>query len=207
MNENFNISLVIDKLRESSKIFSKEADFQQEMALMIRKLYPSATVKLEYNPTYDDRAAIDILVIIDNKWYPIELKYKTKKLNIVVDNIAYHLKDHDANNESCYLYLKDIEKIEKFKDNEPLFEKGYTIFLTNDLLYLKEPRESSQYIEFSLYEGAIKSGTMNWKREAVKKGFEEPITLKGTYTLNWKEYSTLDSENGTFMYLVNEIDK
>lgn len=35
---------------------------------------------------------IDILVIMNNKWYPIELKYKTKGCKKIIDNEIFNLK-------------------------------------------------------------------------------------------------------------------
>lgn len=214
MNNEFNINEVIDKLKSKKKVFNSEADFQLEIAMTIKKLYPSSKIVLEYCPRYNTSVYIDILVIIDSKYYyPIELKYKTKETHIVYDDIDYYLKQHSAKNINCYLCLKDIERIEKFKDNEKQFEKGYTIVLTNDLSYLDEPRANSQYTDFSIHQGAVKKGTMKWNKDSSKlksEKYGKEIKLKGNYPLDWKLYSELDSEDGTkekFMYLVNEIDK
>lgn len=38
-----------------------------------------AKVRLEYCPEFDKSMHIDILVIINNKWIPVELKYKTRE--------------------------------------------------------------------------------------------------------------------------------
>lgn len=78
MNNVFDIKLVIDKLRNKRKIFVSERDLQLEMALTIKKLYPNAKIRFEYCPSFDLNMHIDILVIIDSKWYPVELKYKTR---------------------------------------------------------------------------------------------------------------------------------
>lgn len=191
----FNINLVLDKLKESNKRFSNENDFRQEMINVIEEVYPTAKTRTEYPTNFNINKTIDILVIMDNKYYPIELKYPTKEKKY-------------ATNEQCYKYLQDIERIETYRDNEPLFEKGYTVILTNDKSYKDEPRENSDYIEFSIHEGTIKTGVMNWRNESNKlnsKEYGKPITLKGSYPISWKEYSKLDEE--TFMYLVNEIDK
>ena len=76
---------------------------------------------------------IDILVIIDNKWIPIEIKYKTKGCCKNIDNEIYNLKNHGAKDVNCYLYLKDIHRIEIIKENVPDFAEGYTVFVTNEL--------------------------------------------------------------------------
>ncbi len=208
MDIGFNVYLVLDELRKRKKIFRDENDFRQELVDTIQDMYDNVRVKVEYPAPFNTKKGIDIVVVMDNEYYPIELKYKRKSFKGIVDNIEYDLPSDNAQNENCYRAVKDIKRIEDFRDNEPLFKKGYTVFLTNDLSYMNKPREDSQYMEFSVHENSVKTGTLNWKRENPKTGFEEPITLKGTYTMNWKEYSNLnDEKSGTFMYLVNEIDK
>ena len=70
----------MQKLKEKRTIFVSEADFQLELAWIIKDEYPNAKVRLEYSPAFDLSMHIDILVIIDRKWIPIELKYKTKRV-------------------------------------------------------------------------------------------------------------------------------
>jgi hypothetical protein len=78
----FDINLVMEKLKSKREIFVSEADFQLELAWIIKEQYPDALVRLEYCPYFNPSMHIDILVIIDNQWIPIELKYKTKSLSI-----------------------------------------------------------------------------------------------------------------------------
>lgn len=207
----FDINKVIDKLKSRRGIFVSEADFQVELAKTIKKEYPKSIVVLESSPIFDMSMHIDVLVIIDNKWIPIELKYKTKECSKIISDELFNLKDHGAKDINCYLYLKDIERIEKFKSKEKLFEKGYAIFLTNDMMYTKKPFKGNVfYKEFSLEDGAIKKGIMSWK-EGVSKGtiknIEDPIKLKGEYKIEWKDYSKIDDSNsGMFKILINEIN-
>ncbi len=139
----FDINLVLDKLKLSNKKFLNENDFRQELINVIEEVYPTCKTRTEYPANFNINKAIDILVILDNKYYPIELKYPIKEKGY-------------AKNEQCYKYLQDIERIETFRDNEPLFEKGYTILLTNDKSYLNIPKEDSDYIEFSIHEEQLK---------------------------------------------------
>ena len=209
MKSEFNLNLVIENLKKVKKVFTSEAEFQLEMAVIIRKLYPNAKVLLEYNPIFDTKRYIDILVILENKYYPIELKYKTKECSLTNVNPPCNLKEQSAKNENCYRYLQDILRIEKFRDNEPLFEKGYTVFLTNDKSYQNKPRANSAYEEFSIHDGALKTGSMNWKPGSAKLNddkFKSPIVLKGKYTMIWQKYSELDNDID-FFYLINEICK
>lgn len=198
MNMSFDINLILNKLGERRNTFIDEKDLQLELVNIIEEVYPNAKQRMEYRTTFS-RNETDILVIMDNKYYPIEVKYSKKNSS-------------DALNEKCYNYLYDIQKIEEFRDKEPLFEKGYTIFLTNNAFYSKPPtNENKYYAEFSIHEGAIKTGSMNWKSGSAKlkdDNYKNPITLKGNYTMNWKiTRKIIDEKASIFMYLVNEIDK
>ena len=208
----FDIELVVSKLKAKRKIFVSEADLQLELAWLIKDEYPNAKVRLEYCPVFDSNMHIDILVVLDSKWIPIELKYKTKGCFKNIDNETYNLKNHSAKDVNCYLYLKDIQRIEKIRENVSDFAEGYTMFVTNELSYTKKPRKlNCVYKEFSLENGIIKNGILDWSKEAstgTKKNCENPIELKSNYVMNWNIYSKIDDTNtGTFLYLINKIAK
>ena len=124
----------------------------------------------------------------------------------------YVLKEQGAKDQGCYNYLKDIMRIEEFRDKSDKFIEGYTIKITSEMSYLKPPiKANCTYAEFSINDGSIKTGCMNWSDNTGKGtmlGMEAPIVLTGMYPINWKEYSKIDDTNsGTFMYLVNRISK
>ena len=202
---------IIKKLSEKRKIFVSEADFQLEFAWIIKELYPNAIVRLEYSPAFDTNMHIDILVIIDNMWIPIELKYKTKGCRKIIDGELYDLKNHSAKDVNCYAYLNDIQRIEKIKDNIKNYAEGYAILLTNESSYLKSPTSRTvNYYDFSIHKGAIKQGSLDWA-EGTSEGTKGqscklPIILKNSYEMKWDTYSIIDSSNtGTFNVLINKI--
>lgn len=206
----FDMDLIVNKLKQKRKVFVSEADFQLELAWVIKENYPDAKIRLEYPPSFDLNMHIDILVVIDNKWYPIELKYKTKGCKKIIDDEIFNLKNHGAKDVNSYLYLKDIMRIEKVRNNINNFGNGYTMFITNDLSYMKKPlKDNCVYREFSLEDRIVKKGKMFRSKNASKgtmKNCEEPIILNDSYNINWKCYSKLDNENtGTFIYVINEI--
>ena len=204
------IKSIMKKLGTKRCLFTSEADFQLELAWIIKDEYPNAKVRLEYCPSFNLDMHIDILVIIENNWIPIELKYKTKGCCKTVDCEVINLKNHSAKDVNCYLYLKDVQRIELIRDNVPSFYEGYTIFLTNELSYTKNPsKKGCVYEQFSLGDGNVKTGILDWGINAsagTKKNCEDPIVLNGCYPIKWNIYSTIDASNtGTFMYLVNQI--
>lgn len=223
--EKFNIEEIMNLLKKKRKIYISEADFQLEMAMAIKEKYKEKVkVRLEFCPIKFPRMHIDILVIIDGLWIPIELKYKTKKYE---NEITYEdgtkeffaLKEHKAINLNSYKYLKDIERIEKVRKKEPtLFREGYTVFITNDLRYREKPKEGCMYEMFSLHDRKKeefienkKIGKLEWIGKPSKstvKDCGEPIHLNKEYTFVWKDYSQVDdSKTGSFIYLVNKIEK
>ena len=153
---------------------------------------------------------IDILVIKGGKWIPIELKYKTKKSELWDSAECFSLKNHSAKDINCFLYLYDVQRIERVKKACPQFAEGHTIMLTNELPYRKPPvRSSCNYADFSLHDGAIKTGKTNWGEHTgtgTLRGCEGPIVLTGEYPITWKVYSEINkSPSGTFIVLVNQI--
>ena len=193
-------------------IFHSEADFQFSLAWLIKKKYPECEIRLEFVPEFNPSLHLDILVILNGKWIPIELKYTTRKCIKTINDEVYVLKEQGAKDQGCYNYLKDIMRIEEFRNKSNNFIEGYTIKITSEISYLKPPTKvNCTYAEFSIEDGSIKTGCMNWAANTGKgtmRGMEAPIELTGIYPINWKEYSKVDDNNsGTFMYLVNRISK
>ncbi len=215
MEKSFDMVEIIENLKAKRKAFVSEADFQLEFAWAIKENYPEFKVRLEYTPKFksefDSKMHIDILVITDEGWIPIELKYKTKGCTVKDGNEEYVLANHSAKDVNCYLYLKDIQRIEyikKKKGNQ--FVEGYTVMLTNEESYKKAPKNSNViYADFSLHESAMKTGKMKWGEnasEGTKKGHEDPIELEGEYPVHWEKYSEVDGTYGTFHILWNKIE-
>lgn len=218
MEEIFDIKEIIGELKSERKVFTSEADLQLEIAQIIKNKYKNqdVTVRLEYCPDFDSQMHIDILVIFNKKWIPIELKYKTKKIKCKdEDNCCYNLKEQSAQDCGCYDYIKDISRIEKIRENKKdIFKVGYTIFITNDELYKKGPRSNNvSYAQFSLKDGRENgiSGTLNWNKN-INGERTKPIELKSKYNIKWDDFSQLEPENNeyknskNFYILYNKIE-
>lgn len=153
---------------------------------------------------------IDIMVFMDDVYIPIELKYKTSKSSVIVDGEPYHLKYHGAQDLGRYDCLKDVQRLELLTQCDSRCRKGYAIWLTNDISYLSPPkRNNTVYEQFSIHDGAIKTGIMHWLPHAsagTVKNREMPITLNNSYKIYWKTYSTVDCTKGSFYYIVVEVD-
>ena len=200
----------LNELKRKRKLFVSEADFQLELAWVIKELYPDCRIRMEYPLPFDLSMHVDIWVMMKDGVIPIELKYKTKGCRKIVYDELYILKNHGAKDVNLYLYLKDIERVERIKKNIDNYIEGYTVFMTNDLSYTKKPlNDECIYKDFSLEEGNVKSGRLDWGKDAgegTKRGCEKPIELNGSYRINWKDYSIIDNTNtGRFVYLLNKV--
>ena len=197
------IEKVLLSLSQNRKVFFSEADFQFSLALEIQKEYPEVDVRPEYCPyELHKNMHIDILVIKDGLWIPIELKYKTKGELINYNNEVYHLKNHGAQDLGRYDFLKDVSRIEYIKNNISNFKEGYAILLTNDPSYLLKASKDCIYNNFSLENGIVKNGILSWSEAAsigTTKNRDKPIQIIGSYLLDWKEFSNINDI--TFKYL------
>lgn len=203
-NYPFDIEKCLFSLQKKRPVFHSEADFQFALSWEIKSLYPDANVRLEYCPSEFPNIHIDILVSYGSEVFPIELKYKTAKLEFNLSNELFYLKNHGAQDLGKYDCLKDIQRLENLSSRLTGFSKGYVVWLTNDASYWNPPsRAHTVYEAFSIHQSAHKHGCMKWSSHAgtgTIKGKENPISLKGTYVIDWKHYSDMGCKNGMFKY-------
>jgi len=135
----------------------------------------------------------------------------------------FKLKNQGAQNFGRYDFLKDISRLEKFKNSEIVKKMkksfyGYAIFLTNDYLYWKKTNRKKipSDIQFRLQDSnEIEKGEHGWENNSssgIKKGRTEKITLSNKYEISWSDYSKIDkskncknSNHSIFRYLLVKI--
>lgn len=235
------IETVLLALANERKVFWSEADFQFAFAWKLKEMLKYSDPKSAINVRLERRADtleqrtdapeqgnekensgdiyIDIWVEINEKVYPIELKYKTIKCTLKDGSEEYKLKQHGACDIGCYLYLKDAERIEHIsKSLGDNFGKGYAIMLTNDHLYWNRPNTSPDttvFSDFRIHKGRkiVAGQKLNWHPSSNKQPDWQrklgPLTLTRNYTINWKDYSKLLNEEGKaipFKYSIIEIN-
>jgi len=191
---------IISRLSKERKLFHSEADFQLALAWEIHK-NPGVKVRLEKHmtlPKDEKNLYLDIWVKFNGKKYGIELKYKTKKIDIELDGESYSLKGQAAQDFARYDYLKDVHRLEEFKEKKQIdkIDIGYAVFLTNDPIYWGKGKEKDPNDkDFRIYEGRTIAGGkgLSWrhKDEEIKKIIEGPsdfvknnLVGKGKYFLN-----------------------
>lgn len=184
---------VLKALAERRPVFHSEADFQHALAWTIHEQHPDFNVRLEYRPgRLKEKAYVDIW-LQDGAWeYAIELKYKTGRLQVTVDEEPFNLLNQSAQDQARYDFCRDIGRIETLAGAYPGLT-GSAVFLTNDRSYWRmSGRDGNVDHAFRLHEEAKLGGTLAWASHALPgttKGRTNAICLAGQYLLNWMTYS------------------
>jgi hypothetical protein len=203
------IGAIMEALGKKRPIFHSRKDFQIALAREIKSLYPQAEICREV-PWGTGRKCIDILVIMNEKRYPIRLKYMTKKLDTVRLGEDFSLAEQGAQDIGRYRCIEDMVLLERFGDQSDCVA-GYAIWLTNDLYYTRPPRQKDVgYYDFSIHERRDINGCLAWRDgvgPGTRKGREAALEVHGNYSVNWRDYSDLDTENGLFKYAVIHIER
>lgn len=202
----------IRALQAKQKIFHSEADFQFSFAWELQKILPDAKIRLEYTPPFARDMHIDIYITDADGTYPIELKYKSKSIEVVVDDEYFKLKNHSAQDTGRYDYLYDISRIEYLRALDKRFVAGYAIMLTNEPAYWKKPNPSSSNATdaaFRTHEGRVLTGSLAWAEHTgpgTNRGRTDPIVLDGQYSLHWETFSDIpDAVSGLFKICTVEV--
>ena len=164
---------------------------------------------------------IDIMIQDNLEFIPIELKFKTKRLDlkrsVLGSKILLSLKNQQAQNLSKYSFWKDVSRIEKLKNENKNVTKGFQVFLTNDIHYVISKKNTSQSYNFNMANKrkTYKGEELFWiylgnKVEKVcesnfkKRTFynKKNITLSGCYDLSWNNIKIKKEE---FYLLIVEI--
>lgn len=209
----FDIYKVLNELSKTNPLFCSELEFQFYLAWKIKEIYGKKfKIFIEYRlKNYEGKNRNIDLLLIDSggNYIPIELKYKTSKFEQVWNGITYQLKEQSANDLSKYGHLKDISRIEYFKETEKKFIVGYAIIITNQSRTWQKilnPKQTDY--EFSLEDGiTVCKGIKKWNKETSEYNQKNnpPIILKNDYIINWQDYFDFNEQHGLFRLLITEI--
>jgi hypothetical protein len=201
---------VMAELARQRKAFHSEADFQHAFAWELHLRHPEAAIRLE-RPlrTGSKNLHLDFLLQLPGKAVAIELKYKTRTLQLNLDGEDFHLSSHSAQDLGRYDFIKDICRLEQITSTLSNCE-GWAIMLTNDTAYWKIPQNNGTVdAAFRITEGRTLNGQLAWTDAAsagTKKNRESDLPVLGNYKLRWSDYSTTDSPSyGQFRFLAVNV--
>ena len=178
---------ILTTLSQKRAVFHSESDLQHAFAWELQRSHPEAEIRLEV-PVRAKSASIylDLLARFPSHEIAIELKYKTRKMEIQLGEELYSLKSHAAQDLGRYDFFKDITRIEAFSRLSSN-KQGVAIFLTNDSAYWKAPTSTEHgYSAFAMSHERDVEGVLEW--ELVEEG---KLFLLWPGRINWDGSRTL----------------
>ena len=181
-------------LSKRRQLFHSEADFQHELAWELRASGCANHIRLE-RPFYingEPTINLDLLATTDEDKTAIELKYWKKGVELRDANETFHLKHGGAHDVCRYDFWKDVTRLETLVKNQEV-DRGFVIALTNDSTYWRTGQAGTVDEDFRIHEGRLVANELKWSEKAsdgTKKGREEVLRLRGSYTIKWQSYST-----------------
>ena len=175
----------LDQLGKTRPVFHSEADFQHALAWSIQTDRPMARVRLETRP--ERGIHLDLLVEDGGRRCAIELKYATRKLDLVVDGERFDLPSRGAHDITRYDFCKDVWRVEKMM-RDGYADSGWAVLLTDDGGYWR-PGTKADPIDraFRLYEGRTVTGDLAWDdRAGARRQRRDRLSLTVT-PLAWSD--------------------
>jgi hypothetical protein len=200
---------ILNQLAAERPIFHSEADYQHALAWKLHEVYPHSEIRLEYRPVHNEPLYTDIWLRINANVIAIELKYVTRKLDVVIAGERFVLANHGAQPLRRCDFLKDVVRLERCIDAYRS-GRGYVVMLTNESAYWW-PTLGRQTTDaaFRIHEGRTLEGAVRWSdaaSEGMTRKRESDLAIRGNYALQWRDYSTIPVDRaGRFRYLLIEI--
>ena len=202
---------LMGSLADSRKVFHSEADFQHALAWHIHQAMSESQVRLEVDvmQVEHQRRFLDIWLPLEG--IAIELKYKTRGLELEQDDEPFVLRNQSAQDQGRYDFLLDIQRLELMRSNLEKCKAAYAVLLTNDSSYWKVPTQRDTVdADFRVHEGRGVSGALAWSARASSGTVgdrKSPIQIRGSYRLRWREYSNFPGKSyGSFRYLAVSVE-
>jgi len=199
---------ILRELSAERRIFHSEADFQHHLAWQIHLTEPRLQLRLEVRPDPALREQLDLLVRdpATGAATAIELKYLKAQWEGVVGGEAFTLVKQGAEDISRYDVVKDVARIERFVAANRGWN-GYSVTLTNDKSYWRVPVGAVTTIDaaFRVHHGTVLAGERAWggaAGEGTMRGRKDPLSLAGSHSIAWQDFSDVGGSRGAFRILV-----
>ena len=207
-------------LESNEELLFNERDFQMHLATWLRKSANDYDdVDVEYyvpkselpNYVWNSELRLDIVVKKDGEYCPVELKYKTKKVerqisrfDEILDDKVVVMKNQGAQDLGMYDFWKDVRRIELVRNRFAKVKGGLAIFVTNDALYTKASRPESNNYLLNMNEGKH-SVIKHWQNEnsaCAKMNSYKSFEVEKEYSINWHHRNV---DNIPFHYCVVNV--
>lgn len=206
-------------LESYNELLFNERDFQMHLATWLRNSanhYDDVDVEFYVPKTeldnyiWDSELRLDIVVKKDGKYCPVELKYKTKKVERQISRFDEFLsekiivmKEQGAQNLGMYDFWKDVRRIELVRNRFKSVCGGLAVFLTNDVFYTKGSKPSSNNHLFSIIGDVPHSTKKHWSNPNSTCAKTHPnFEVEKAYDIEWHSRKIDDID---FYYCIASI--
>lgn len=196
-------------LESNEELLFNERDFQMHLATWLRNsanAYDDVDVEY-YVPwqelecyVWQSELRLDIVVKKDGVYCPVELKYKTKKVERQISRFdeALHdkivvMKNQGAQDLGMYDFWKDVRRVELVCRRFNRVKGGLVVFVANDPFYTKGSKSTSNNHLFSMSEGEHDT-IKHWANPESTCAKSHPdFEVERKYAIHWNE-KTIEKE-------------
>ena len=206
-------------LENNNELLFNERDFQMHLTTWLRN---SANhyddVDVEYyvpcqeleNYVWKSELRLDIVVKKDGEYCPIELKYKTKKVerkisrfDELLDEKVIVMKNQGAQDLGMYDFWKDVRGVELVRNRFERVKGGLAVFVTNDEFYTKGSKTTSNNYLFNMSAGKAHSKQKRWANPESTCAKTHPnFEVEREYSIEWR---TREIDKVGFYYCIVTI--
>ena len=188
-------------LESNDELLFNERDLQMHLATWLRRSANAYDdVDVEYyvpqseldNYIWDSELRLDIVVKRNGEYCPVELKYKTRKVERQITRFdeALHdkvvvMKNQGAQDLGMYDFWKDVRRVELVRNRFERVKGGLAVFVTNDALYTKASRANSNNKLLNMNEGTH-SRAKHWANPESTCAKSHPdFDVEKEYRIEW----------------------
>ena len=199
------IHRLMKALATEHPIFHSEADFQLTLFRYINAKLEGCTVQLEKLFRFRGKNfRVDIW--IPGESIAVELKHFTQKVTVCREGELFALKDQAARDLARHGFLADVQRLEELvRDDANPVQSGFAVILTNDPgLWNLSPRKTNDIDSHIHQDRSSVTDKLTWRKKGIPIEGDE-ISLRDSYTMNWRSYSDLKTAAGEFRYLALKV--
>ena len=206
-------------LENNNELLFNERDFQMHLATWLRNSannYDDVDVEY-YVPwqeldgyIWESELRLDIVVKKNGEYCPVELKYKTKNIerqitrfDELLNKKVAVMKNQGAQNLGMYDFWKDVHRIELVRKRFKRVKGGLAVFVTNDVLYTKASKSSSNNYLFGMVGDVTRLKQKHWRNPESTCAKTHPnFDVERSYDIIWH---SRDIDNVNFYYCIVNI--